>query len=83
MQTSDIIATIGVSTLLIAFLFQNLKLIKTESLTYCLLNFIGAAIAGYASWLISFYPFVILEGVWSSVALYGLFRLTWKTKSST
>ena len=75
MLISDIIATVGVSILLLAFFLQSLKVIKTESVSYSLLNLIGAAIAGYASWLISFYPFVILETVWCAVALYILGKL--------
>lgn len=72
---SDIIATCGVSILLIAFFLQSFKFIKTESTTYNLLNLIGAAIAGYASWLISFYPFVILEAVWCAVATYSIIKI--------
>lgn len=83
MKTSDIIATIGVTILVVAFLLQNLKLIKSEGATYGFLNFIGATIACYASWLISFYPFVILEGIWSCIALYGLFKFYYSRKSST
>lgn len=83
MQTSDIIATIGVSSLLIAFFLQALKIIKTESIIYCLLNLTGAAIAGYASWLISFVPFVILETVWCVVALYSLIKIYTKKNRST
>lgn len=75
MNTSDLIATFGVSLLLIAFFLQSIKLIKTESYTYCLLNLFGAAIAGYASWLISFIPFVILESAWCGVALFGILKL--------
>lgn len=75
MATSDIIATIGVSLLLIAFLLQSIKFIKSESYLFLLLNLFGAAIAGYASWLISFMPFVILEGVWVLVAAFGLIKL--------
>ena len=75
MSTSDLIATLGVSLLLIAFFLQALKVIKSESVIYGALNFLGAAIAGYASWLIHFTPFVILEIVWSAVALYGLIKL--------
>ena len=83
METSDIIATIGVSLLLIAFFLQSLKVIKAESATYGFLNLFGAGIAGYASWLIPFMPFVILEAVWSAVALYGLIKFYTKKKSST
>lgn len=74
MKPSDLIATVGVSLLLIAFFLQSLKLIKSESTSYSLLNLFGAAIAGYASWLISFYPFVILEGVWCLVSIYSLVK---------
>lgn len=83
MQTSDIIATIGVSLLLLAFFLQNFKIIKTEGAIYGWLNLFGAAIAGYASWLIPFMPFVILEGVWGIVAIYGLIKLYSKNKCST
>ncbi len=75
METTDLIATLGVSLLLIAFFLQSFKLIKAESYSYCLLNLFGAAIAGYASWLIPFIPFVILEGVWCLVALVVLIKL--------
>ena len=75
METADLIATLGVSLLLIAFFLQSFKFIKAESYTYCLLNLFGAVIAGYASWLIPFIPFVILEGVWSLVAVFSLISL--------
>lgn len=74
MKLSDLIATVGVSLLLIAFFLQSLKIIKSESASYALLNLFGASIAGYASWLISFYPFVILECVWCLVAIYSLVK---------
>lgn len=75
MQISDIIATIGVSLLLLAFFLQIFKFIQTESAIYGWLNLFGATIAGYASWLIPFLPFVVLEGVWSLVAIYGLIKI--------
>lgn len=75
MQISDIIATIGVSLLLLAFFLQIFKFIQTESAIYGWLNLFGTTIAGYASWLIPFLPFVVLEGVWSLVAIYGLIKI--------
>jgi ABC-type maltose transport system permease subunit len=82
MSSEDIIATVGVGLLLIAFLLQILKVITSDGLAYSLLNFIGAGISGYASWLIPFYPFVVLEAVWSLVALYSLLKY-FKNKRST
>ena len=75
METTDLTATLGVSLLLIAFFLQSFKIIKAESYAYCLLNLFGASIAGYASWLIPFVPFVILEAVWSLVAVFSLVNL--------
>jgi len=74
MKTADLIATLGVSLLLLAFLLQAAKIIKSESLTYGLLNLFGAGISGYASWLIGFVPFVVLESAWALVALFSLFK---------
>lgn len=75
MKLSDIIASIGVIILLIAFLLNLYKKLPAESKTYSLMNFIGAGICCFASWMVSFYPFVILEGVWGFVALVSLFKV--------
>ena len=74
MEISTIIATIGVSLLLIAFFTNLVQLQKQNDWGYLILNFIGAALACYASYLINFFPFVILEGTWSAVALLALAR---------
>ena len=75
MKTSDIIASIGVIILLIAFLLNLYKRLPAESKTYALLNFVGAGTCCYASYMISFYPFVILEAIWGFVALVSLFKV--------
>ncbi len=74
MKTSDIIASVGVLLLLIAFLLNLLKRIPVESKLYALLNFLGAALCGIAAYMTAFYPFVVLEAVWAAVGLFALFR---------
>ncbi len=74
MNFSEIMGSLGVAILLLAFVLNMLKIIKTESLPYLLLNLIGAGVACYASWLIPYFPFVILEGVWGLVSLVSLVR---------
>ena len=69
-----LIGFVGVALLLAAFLANVLRLLRAESPTYMGLNFVGAALACYSSWLIPFMPFVVLEGVWAAVALGGLAR---------
>jgi hypothetical protein len=72
MTLTDWTGFIGVTILLIAF-FLNLKdYIQKDGLTYLLLNSIGAAIACLASVMLKYVPFIILEGCWTLVSLYGL-----------
>jgi hypothetical protein len=75
MKTSDILASIGVVILLIAFLLNLYKKLPAQSKIYGLMNFIGAGICCFSSYLIKFYPFVLLEGVWGFVALLSLFNV--------
>jgi hypothetical protein len=58
----------GVALLLLAFLLNLFKLMRSDGYPYATLNFVGAALACYSSYLISFMPFVVLEGVWALVA---------------
>ncbi|TEW66974.1 hypothetical protein E2R65_08870 [Mucilaginibacter phyllosphaerae] len=61
--------------LLIAFLLNIFKKISAQSRLYSGLNFIGAAICCFSSYLISFYPFVVLEGIWAAFALYSFINV--------
>jgi len=76
MKASDIIASIGVIILLIAFLLNLYKKLPAGSKVYSLLNFVGAAICALSSYMIRFYPFVVLESIWSLVALVSLIKVS-------
>lgn len=77
-QYSTLIASGGVGILLVAFFLNLIKRWEAESRPYLLANFVGAALSCYASWLIEFVPFVVLEGTWATVALVGLIRVMTK-----
>jgi hypothetical protein len=68
------IGSLGVALLLLAFLLNLARILRSDSCVYSTLNSIGAALACYSSYLINFLPFVILEGVWSIVAVVALMR---------
>lgn len=72
MSWGELTGTIGVSILLLAFGLNLANKLTAGSRTYLLMNTIGAALAGVSSYLISFWPFVVLEGVWtiSSLIMY-------------
>jgi len=74
MNTNDIIATIGVGLILLAYFFNIFAIIKKDGSLYFILNILGAGLAGYASYLIDFIPFVILETTWVIVSVFGLVK---------
>jgi hypothetical protein len=76
MDFSTITGSAGVTLLLIAFFLNLFKIISSESKTYILLNIIGAGISCYASTLIHYMPFVILEGTWCLVAVIAFVKKT-------
>lgn len=74
MSYTDIISTIGVSLILLAFFLNTFKYVSDDSKLYFVLNIVGGAFACYGSVLLNSLPFIILEGTWSLVALIGLIK---------
>lgn len=74
MSASDIIGSLGVSLLLVGFLLNLRGVLSPVSKWYISLNISGAILCGYSAYLIHFYPFVILEGVWALAAFSSLFK---------
>ena len=75
MSYNDIVGTIGVGLILLAYFCNTFGWINGKSKTFFLLNIVGAGLACYASYLINYWPFVILEGTWFLVSLIGFARV--------
>jgi hypothetical protein len=75
METSTMIGSTGVTLLLLAFFLNLFGFLSQQKAPYLLLNILGAGLAAYASWMIQFMPFVVLECTWLLVSIAGLFRL--------
>lgn len=75
MTYTDLISTIGVSLILLAFFLNTFNFLQSNSKVYFMLNIIGGAFACYGSVLLHSIPFIILEGTWSLVALVGFIKL--------
>ena len=71
---ATVIGSAGVALLLLAFLLNLMKLLRSDGWVYLGLNLVGAGLACYSSYLIRFMPFVVLEGTWAGVALIGIAR---------
>jgi hypothetical protein len=74
MNTTDWIGFIGVFQILFAYILNVIGKIKSTSIIFILLNLIGASMACYASILMQYIPFIILEGVWAVISLISLIK---------
>ena len=74
MQYNDFIGTIGVGLILLAYFLNTARLLERNRRLFYVMNIIGASLACYASFLIDYMPFVILEGTWTLVSVYGLMK---------
>jgi hypothetical protein len=72
MTQTDWTGFIGVTILLVAYFLNLRDIIKNNGLTYLFLNLVGASIACFASILLKYLPFIILEGCWTLVSAIGL-----------
>jgi hypothetical protein len=80
MQYNDIIGSIGVGLILLAYFMNSFSLMPKDGLLFFIMNIVGAGLACYASALINYVPFIILEGVWCMVSVAGLIKLVVKNK---
>ena len=71
----DIVGSFGVFLLLLAFALNGKGLLSPTSIVYQVMNAIGAGFACFASILIDYPPFIILEGAWCAVAVIALIRI--------
>lgn len=69
MRYNDAVGAIGVGVILIAYFLNTFLLISKDGKLFFSMNILGAAMACYASILIQYIPFVILEAVWCLVSI--------------
>ncbi len=67
-----IIGVIGMIFLLTAFALNLFKKITQDSLIYNLSNIIGAGLLAYYAYALHSVPFLILQAIWISFAVYKL-----------
>ena len=72
LNINDWIGFTGVAVLLVAFLLNLLNKLSKDGWPYIMLNIGGAALSCLASVLIRYFPFVLLEAVWTLVSLAAL-----------
>lgn len=72
MELLDGIGFIGLTLLLVSFVLNQMKKMDADSLNYNVMNALGGYILTYYAVMLGNLPFIILEFVWGSVAMYRL-----------
>jgi len=78
MTTTDWVGSIGVAILLLAFFLNLTGKLSRDSISYILMNVIGAGMACAASIMLNYIPFIILEAAWTLVSLFSLVKYAMK-----
>jgi len=74
MNEVDWIGFAGVFQILLAYVLNVIGKVGKNDLAFILLNLIGASMACYASVLMNYMPFILLEGIWAGVSLISLIK---------
>lgn len=75
MAIDQIISLIGAFLILAAFAGNIFEKINNNSAAYHWLNLVGAGCLTYTAVVGQQWGFILLEGTWTLVSLYGLVRL--------
>jgi len=72
MTIIDILGFVGMILLLSAFISNQVNWLRNDSIAYQLFNLVGAYLLTWYAYVLGNTPFIILEFVWGSFALYQL-----------
>jgi hypothetical protein len=74
MNNNDLIGTIGVALILMAYFCSTFKWMSAHGRIFFMFNAVGAFLACLASFRIHYWPFVLLEGTWTVVSVIGYIK---------
>jgi len=68
----DIIGSIGVATIIVTYVLLQTGRIKSESLTYSVLNGAGAALIVFSLFYSFNFSAFVVESLWVLISIYGI-----------
>ena len=71
----QIISVLGALAILWGYLANQFRLIDPSNMTYSVMNFIGSAVLTVIAVIEVQWGFILLEGVWALVSLWGIITL--------
>ena len=75
-MTAQVVQIAGAVAILIGFIAAQVGVLDVRSWSYLWLNAVGAGILTVAAWHERQWGFLLLEGVWTLVAVGGLIQKT-------
>lgn len=78
----QLISLVGAALILAAFAANVFEKLNNQSPAYHVLNMLGAGFLTYTAVVGSQWGFILLEGVWTLVSIYGLVRVLGRPKSA-
>jgi hypothetical protein len=70
--TEHLVQIIGAILILVAFVLAQLRVLAQDSYGYLVPNLLGAVVLTVDAWHGAQWGFVLLEGVWAAVSLWGI-----------
>lgn len=71
-DTQDVVGSIGVAMMLIVYCLNIADILHNDHPFYICMNMFGGALALTASIMLSYKPFIVLEGAWTLVSIWAL-----------
>lgn len=78
----DILGTLGVAVIIITYILLQLERIRSEHLTYSLLNAAGASLILISLYFSFNFPSFVVEFFWLLISLFGIGKYFWPQKGT-
>lgn len=68
----DILGTVGVAIIILAYILLQTERLRSDQLAYSLMNAVGAALVLVSLWYAFNFPSFVVEFFWLAISLYGI-----------
>lgn len=82
-MTEHLVQIVGAILILVAFVLAQLRVLAQDAYGYLVPNLLGAIILTVDAWQGAQWGFVLLEGVWAAVSLWGIAAKAWGQTAAT